>query len=183
MRVRGRAKKKKPFPRWRSTITCWGGGPEPPATPTPPPIPGPPKAPSQVAPPLTDDRPSSSAAARRVPDLPAGAPAPRTPTVPPPPPVLYGERILTTPHGQCFHIPGCTQLVHTRAPGVRRPCQLCFPAGTSKDTLSRISGIYGDPFMYHSIRRCGNEQGESKWLPPCCHCLPDPDRFRRRERP
>ena len=157
--------------------------PEPPATPTPPPIPGPPKAPSQVAPPLTEDRPSSSAAARRVPDLPAGAPAPRTPTVPPPPPVLYGERILTTPHGQCFHIPGCTQLVHTRAPGVRRPCQLCFPAGTSKDTLSRINGIYGDPFMYHSIRRCGNEQGESKWLPPCCHCLPDPDRFRRRERP
>ena len=50
-------------------------------------------------------------------------------------------------------------------------------------TVARITGVYGDPFIYHSIRRCGNEQGSSTWLSPCCHCLPDPDRHHRRGTP
>ena len=150
--------------------------PTPTTVPRPPPIPDPPAHPPA----------STSVSAGIAPGLPTPpeeAPAPRRPTVPPPPAVLYGERVLTTTSGHCFHLPGCTQLVNTRAPGVRRPCQLCFPTGASKDTLARVNGLYGDPFMYHSIRRCGNQQGESVWLTPCCHCLPDPERYRKRAQP
>ena len=152
--------------------------PKPPAIPKPPPVPDPPRSQPAVVHPPADAAPSTAASG--IPDLPVGAPAPKAPTVPMPPPVFHDEIILTTAYGHCYHLPRCTQLVNTRAPGIRRPCRLCFPQGATRDTLARLNGVYGDPFLYHSIRRCRNEQGDSGWLTPCCHCLPDPDRHHRR---
>ena len=155
-----------------------GAVPKPPAIPKPPPVPDPPRSQPAVVRPPADAAPSTAASG--IPDLPVGAPAPKAPTVPMPPPVFHDEIILTTAYGHCYHLPRCTQLVNTRAPGIRRPCRLCFPQGATRDTLARLKGVYGDPFLYHSIRRCRNEQGDSGWLTPCCHCLPDPDRHNRR---